>query len=733
MADYKLSILLDANIDKFKSGLRSAVAETNKAGAAIDKGVSGISNKVTSTFSGIFSVAAIAAFGRAVLNVTSEFQKFNAVLGNTLGSASLAAIKMKEIQDFAAKTPFSVNELTGSFVKLANSGFKPTGDQMRALGDLASSTGKSFDQLAEAILDAQSGEFERLKEFGVRAKDAGDSVIFTYKGVQTQVEKTSESIRNYITNLGNAEGTSGSMAKISQTLGGQISNLGDSWDQMLLSVGSNTSGVFNSAISVIGIAINKITQYNRELAVASKYNIGAQGGFGAQLNRALNPFASKGGTEKELAVAGIEIATDKVSKFVSTTVDGAKSVSDFNKALLELKNRSELALSYANGKGVGATTNFARELDRQKIPRSDPKELEDFTKKLGLIPIKTKNELKAIEDVYQTGVNAIIDARRNFIAAQGAEGGANFGTAKKGEKTAADVMKDLAKQLQVVKNQFGDTFSDINEGKIAAHQSAIDDLINLGVDPASESIKKLQKAQQDLFQLPQIGDISVTATNTKTPALVGQAGKGLFGFDKIKKEQDRIIQQQKEFNDDFTNLVQNGLVDTIGGIGESIGSALASGSNALEAIGTGLLEGFASFISQFGKLLVEYGLAAVGFAKLQASLLIPGAALISGPLAIAAGIALQIAAGAIGSLIGGRSGSGSGVTAFADGGVVYGPTNALIGEYQGARNNPEVVAPLDKLKSLIGNNTFQPILIPIANSKQLAILVKDGNDKLNRQ
>lgn len=42
-----------------------------------------------------------------------------------------------------------------------------------------------------------------------------------------------------------------------------------------------------------------------------------------------------------------------------------------------------------------------------------------------------------------------------------------------------------------------------------------------------------------------------------------------------------------------------------------------------------------------------------------------------------------------------------GATAFANGGVVYGPTLGLVGEYSGASNNPEVIAPLDKLKTLI--------------------------------
>ena len=40
-------------------------------------------------------------------------------------------------------------------------------------------------------------------------------------------------------------------------------------------------------------------------------------------------------------------------------------------------------------------------------------------------------------------------------------------------------------------------------------------------------------------------------------------------------------------------------------------------------------------------------------------------------------------------------------TAFAEGGIVSGPTYALVGEYAGAKNNPEVIAPLNKLRSLI--------------------------------
>ena len=43
------------------------------------------------------------------------------------------------------------------------------------------------------------------------------------------------------------------------------------------------------------------------------------------------------------------------------------------------------------------------------------------------------------------------------------------------------------------------------------------------------------------------------------------------------------------------------------------------------------------------------------------------------------------------------------VPQFANGGIVSGRTLAEVGEYAGARSNPEVIAPLDKLRSMISD------------------------------
>ena len=252
MARERLLFEFDGDASKFKQAVKQS-----------EKSVSGFSSnlaKVGGVIAGVFAVDKIMEFGGAVIETTSTFQRFESVLTNTLGSTSEAQKALDRITEFASQTPFSVSELTDSFVRLANQGFKPTSDEMRKLGDLASSTGKEFVMLAEAIIDAQVGEFERLKEFGIRAEKQGDQVTFTFKNVKTQVDFTADSIQNYILSLGDLEGVSGAMVGISKTLGGQISNLGDSFDTLKNEIGEALMPMLTSVIGGFKSLFENITR-----------------------------------------------------------------------------------------------------------------------------------------------------------------------------------------------------------------------------------------------------------------------------------------------------------------------------------------------------------------------------------------------------------------------------------------------------------------------------------------
>jgi len=242
-------------LTKTQSQIRGLEQDTKKAETGFQK-VGKAGSTAFAAIGGAIAALGLIQLGKQIIQITGEFQKFQAVLTNTLGSRSAANAAMKQIQKFAAETPFSVQELTSSFVKLANQGFKPTQVEMRKLGDLASAMGKSFDQLTEAIIDSQTGEFERLKEFGIRAAKEGDKVTFTFKEVKTQVDFTASSIRDYILSLGDLEGVSGGMAAISLTLTGRLSNLGDAYDALLTKLGNSNSGIIFESIELLSKMMN---------------------------------------------------------------------------------------------------------------------------------------------------------------------------------------------------------------------------------------------------------------------------------------------------------------------------------------------------------------------------------------------------------------------------------------------------------------------------------------------
>ena len=69
---------------------------------------------------------------------------------------------------------------------------------------------------------------------------------------------------------------------------------------------------------------------------------------------------------------------------------------------------------------------------------------------------------------------------------------------------------------------------------------------------------------------------------------------------------------------------------------------------------------------------------------------------------------------------------------FADGGIVSGPTLAMVGEYAGASGNPEIIAPLDKLRSMLAGPAtldFENVKFEIEGRKLVAILAKENDHR----
>ena len=191
---------------------------------------------------------------------------------------------------------------------------------------------------------------------------------------------------------------------------------------------------------------------------------------------------------------------------------------------------------------------------------------------------------------------------------------------------------------------------------------------------------------------------------------------------------DKLDAQLKGLGDTWSNtavkinsIIRDFLEGAFVSLGETIGKALAGENvNGFEALGLLL----ADALSQIGKALISY---AVLTAAAMESLKNP----LSWPIALAAGVA-AVAAGALLK----SSLSKDKTKKFANGGIISGPTYGLMGEYPGASSNPEVVAPLDKLKDMIGGGnggTFvlrgQDLLLSV-NRAQKASNIKGQNISL---
>ena len=247
-------------IDASATLLRQEVAKArNDIDGFADKGAAKL-KKIDAGFAGIggsanAATARLAGFAAGLLSVgqaasfmvraNADMQRLSAMLEVATGSAGSAATAMSQLQSFAAETPFTLGQVTEAYIKLKNLGLDPSTEALRSFGNTSAAMGKDIMQFIEAVADAATGEFERLKEFGIKASKEGDKVKFTFQGVTTTVQNTAQAITGYLRGLGDETGAfAGSMAKQMDTIDGKLSNLEDAAGRLATTVGSMG---FNSA------------------------------------------------------------------------------------------------------------------------------------------------------------------------------------------------------------------------------------------------------------------------------------------------------------------------------------------------------------------------------------------------------------------------------------------------------------------------------------------------------
>lgn len=142
----------------------------------------------------------------------------------------------------------------------------------------------------------------------------------------------------------------------------------------------------------------------------------------------------------------------------------------------------------------------------------------------------------------------------------------------------------------------------------------------------------------------------------------------------------------------FDQQVSKFMADSIVAAAEAIGQII-TGDLGFGGLMKAILTQFASFLKNIGTQLIEFGVMILAFkSALRSVLWNPWAA-------IAIGAAMVAAAAVMTALI--NKNAGDSVPALANGGLAYGPTYAMVGDNPNARTDPEVIAPLSRLQSML--------------------------------
>ena len=231
-----------------------------------------------------------------------------------------------------------------------------------------------------------------------------------------------------------------------------------------------------------------------------------------------------------------------------------------------------------------------------------------------------------------------------------------------------------------------------------------------GKATSSERIAILEQYKNSLYDLASIGGWTAEQFDKISDALVRVDAEIAGSKDNLKDYEVSWTETMNTINKAILDFV----INSVTSLGESLGKLLA-GEKVQPFVA--LSELLANALSDIGKALITLAIT-------QKLALLSLSDPLAWPVALGAGIAAVAAGAFLKSKL-----NADKTKKFANGGIISGPTMGLMGEYPGAQNNPEVVAPLDKLKSMIGegggNGQF------VLKGNDLVLALQRSNYSLN--
>ncbi|WP_290654484.1 hypothetical protein [Idiomarina sp.] len=240
----RLSVLFTGNNRDLKKATREGRAELDKFKTT--------AVNVAGTLAGAYGAATTA---RAIFDTTKEVERLSSQLAVAMGSMEAGNRKFDQLTKFASDIGANVQEVTRAFVQLRNVGLNPSEDAILSYMNTAGATGKSLEQFVEAVADATMGQYERLNEFGIKARKEGDKVAVSFRGTTEVIGNSAQDIEEYLRSLGENE-FGGYMESQLDGVNDALADLNNQWTATVKRM--NDAGLGETIADGVDVATNAL-------------------------------------------------------------------------------------------------------------------------------------------------------------------------------------------------------------------------------------------------------------------------------------------------------------------------------------------------------------------------------------------------------------------------------------------------------------------------------------------
>jgi FtsZ-binding cell division protein ZapB len=668
-------------------------------------------------------------FGKSIKNIEKEIAALETYMIKlvtngmkpTSGAIKLLQTNLDQLRGSLTAAQNAANGATGAIAGSANSlknsnkqwtalslvvqdlpyGFRGIQNNLPALfGSLATGAGAAYFAFSAVVAAITAWDMGLFKVFETtkKATDAQDeynkalnSAITSGYGEISQVKALVSVINNQTLSIDKRKDA---LKKLQDEYPGYFKNMSleqTSVDGLTLSVGELTKAIIaraeatamTSEIEKIAAqrynntkAIEKnelaITNLKNSLVILSKESQYVSGGFGAGAKKLASPY-----TQALIEIQKLEKAN--------------KSLETSNESLQNSMSLLQNSVDFRTGISAGLNTNVPSNIPKPKVSNS------------GLDALKSQQKIyKDDLDMFYYYGNLIINEEER-IAKERARIGGTLG------KELKDIEANFDAQRIVNQQEFGRAIMAQADKNTKAFEDDEKQQLQTEDKNYKERLSSLTQFYTDRRNLN-------TGDREEQRALYGQEisdlqymlDNNLIYYDDYLKKLGVAFKGWATSNEAVTKKVTEDLRQIGIGIMNALGPSLDLLLEKGASIGEVLTKAFEDVFKKLLKVAIAAALAVAIIA------LLPGG---QGKLAQAGG-ALKM----FGTLV--KGGMGLGANLFANGGIVSGPTMGLMGEYPGASTNPEVIAPLDKLKSLIGGSGGGTLEARISGNDLLILMNK---------